>query len=248
MPWRNSARTGVPPKPGGGTRPCQEAGLLVKPGWPLRPECKSLEGRHRHRKVRHRRLREGRAKVDPQDDGRRRKGRYYRDSAAQDPTALQDVKVRSPTAMRQVMVWHGSLRPLTSKPHPPVIWWSRCVIKDLVIVSEFGPMDQPNSVDRGSLAKHECRCCHHLPGMASQPRDRKSLRVKREQDPEPEERGDRDDPGQAVPVVDVHEEEADQNRLGRGDQQRHGKMQRPQRQDTRPRWSRTAGPAGRRRR
>src|SRR3954471_22715373 len=77
-----------------------------------------------------RRLREGRVKVDPKDDGRRRKGRYYRDSAAQDPTAFEDIKVRSPTAKRQVMVWHGSLRPLTSKPHPPVIWWSRCVIKD----------------------------------------------------------------------------------------------------------------------
>ena len=138
--WSAKTRRWNEPMPG--------TGLIVKPGWPLGPECKSLGGRHRHRKVRRLRPREGRARVDPQDDGRRRKGPYYRDSAAQDPTALQEVKVRSPTAMRQVMVWHGSLRPLTSKPHPPVIWWSRCVIKDLVIVSEFGPMDQPNSVDR----------------------------------------------------------------------------------------------------
>src|SRR5262245_41324814 len=51
-----------------------------------------------------------------------------------------------------------------------------------------------------------------------------------EQDPEPEKRSDRDNPGQAVPVEDVHIEEADQYGLGRGDRERRGQMQWPERQ------------------
>ena len=51
----------------------------------------------------------------------------------------------------------------------------------------------------------------------------------RDHDPQPEERGDADDRGEPVAVLDVHEEQDDQDGLGRGDRHGDREMQAAQR-------------------